>query len=225
VLYGAMSALGQALARTLAAGGFQVACPVTQQTDVDVLASIDAVRVIPSLLAAMLPDMIEEYIQTLRTHAGGLQACILIPALRAGGCATDGSLEDWEAMFQQDLWVPLLVGRAVLTAMQDQQPPGGHLVVINPVGRATLPDDPVYCGLSWGLAAFAEAVRLTYTGDAIRVTVLETAPAYLTAPAPPADAAVGDALLAILTQPARVSISELVLQPVVGPPPGGNNHA
>jgi NADP-dependent 3-hydroxy acid dehydrogenase YdfG len=123
-------------------------------------------------------------------------------------------------MFHADLWAPILLARAAIARMRTQRPRGGQLVVVNPVGRGIRPDDPVYCGLCWGLATFAETIRLAYTKDRVRVSVLETGAAYPPRAGvdEPPPSAVAHALIDLLTRPRRVSLNQIVLRPF---PPAG----
>ena len=216
LLAAATSELGQVLARALAATGAPLALLDTDRQALRTLAAACGPNTVPAPANTGDPRMARVIVRAVAERFGGIGVCILVPSVAHGGTVADGDLGAWEEMFQADLWGPILLARAAVKAMIDQRPRGGHLVVLNPAGRSPLPDDPVYCGLCWGLATFAEAIRRAYIAAAIRVTVIETGAAYPTlnaAGVPPRYDVVANALIDVLMRPARVSINEIVVQP------------
>ena len=216
LLDAATSDIGREIARALSAAGAEVALVGSDVDALRLLAAECGSGAVAVPVGRRETEVTDVLVQTIVERFGGIGTCVLIPAHAGGGSAREGDLQVWEAMFQHDLWEPLLLAKAAVKAMLNQRPRGGRLVVVNPAGRGILPDDPVYCGLCWGLATFAESIRLTYTTDDIRVTVLETGAAYTSGDGPfepTQPAAVAQALLGIMREPNRVSINELVIRP------------
>jgi hypothetical protein len=142
-----------------------------------------------------------------------------------------GDPERWRDVIETNLLGAIYSAHAVLPTMLEQG--SGHLVFMASVsGRETYVGEPVYIASKWGLVGFAHSLRLEVLGAGVRVTIVEPGIVRtpLTAdnpkvrplleeiePLEPED--VARAVVFAYQQPARVSVSEIVVRPLQQLPP------
>jgi NADP-dependent 3-hydroxy acid dehydrogenase YdfG len=142
-----------------------------------------------------------------------------------------GDPERWRALIETNLLGAIYSTHAVLPTMLEQR--SGHVLFMASVsGRETYVGEPVYIASKWGLVGFAHSLRLEVLEAGVRVTIVEPGIVRtpLTAdnpkvrplleeiePLEPED--VARAVVFAYRQPARVSVSEIVIRPQQQLPP------
>jgi NADP-dependent 3-hydroxy acid dehydrogenase YdfG len=136
-----------------------------------------------------------------------------------------GDPDRWRAVVETNLLGVIYVTHVVLPSMLDQG--SGHIIITCSVsGREAYVGEPVYIASKWGQVGFAHSLRLELIESGIRVTLVE--PGLVNTPLtynnpkirplleqiePLAAEDVARAVVFAYQQPARVSISEIVVRP------------
>lgn len=234
---GASSGIGEATARLLAEAGAEVVISARREDRLAQLAKQigeDKVVVKPvnvsdreamDLVGKQLDDL--GGIDILVNNAGTMP---LAPMLA-------GRVDEWERMIDVNLKGLLYAIHAVLPGMAARE--RGHIVNIGSVaGRVTFPGSAVYCGTKFGVRAISDALRKEALHYGVRVTDIEpgavatelhesighqgtreavTGEGGFYAPGAdilqPQD--IAQAILYAVSQPKRVSVSELLVRPFI----------
>jgi NADP-dependent 3-hydroxy acid dehydrogenase YdfG len=136
-----------------------------------------------------------------------------------------GDPDRWRAVVETNLLGVIYVTHAVLPTMIERQ--SGHIIITCSVsGREAYVGEPVYIASKWGQVGFAHSLRLELIGSGVRVTLVE--PGLVNTPLtynnpkirplleqiePLTAEDVARAVVFAYQQPARVSISEIVVRP------------
>jgi NADP-dependent 3-hydroxy acid dehydrogenase YdfG len=136
-----------------------------------------------------------------------------------------GDPDRWRAVVETNLLGVIYVTHAVLPAMLEQGT--GHVIITCSVsGREAYVGEPVYIASKWGQVGFAHSLRLELIDSGIRVTLVE--PGLVNTPLtynnpkirplleeiePLVPEDVARAVVFAYQQPARVSVSEIVVRP------------
>ncbi|TCT12039.1 NADP-dependent 3-hydroxy acid dehydrogenase YdfG [Tepidamorphus gemmatus] len=235
IVSGASAGVGAATARALAAAGARVALVARRRERLEALAaeigggaSVHAADLYdPSALAGVVADVARRHgrLDILVNNAGSM----LSSPLRSADPA------DLRRMTDLNFLTPVLAARAAIEPMRATG--GGHLVFIGSLGaRFCTPGNAVYAGVKSAIHVFAETLRKELIADGTRVTTI--LPGFVATeitahipdatmkasfeqfmgsmtPLSPADIAA--AILYAVTQPPRVSPTEIVVRPTTQP--------
>jgi NADP-dependent 3-hydroxy acid dehydrogenase YdfG len=168
VVTGASSGIGEATARALAAGGFEVVCAARRLERCEKLAEEIGGRAFyldvadpksVGLLAAAVPEA-----SVLINNAGGAQGLESV---------AEADEENWRTMFESNVLGVMRVTRALLPALKRSG--DGFVVVVGSVaGVEVYPGGAGYTAAKHAAHAIAQTLRLELLGEPIRVS--EVAP-------------------------------------------------
>jgi NADP-dependent 3-hydroxy acid dehydrogenase YdfG len=230
---GASSGIGEATALACAAAGASVALAARRADRIEALArriEDDGGR------AVALPTDVgdERHARAFVEHAyvrfGRLDALVNNAGVMLLGPVEGADTDDWRRMIDANVLGLLYCTHAALPVMRSQG--GGHIVNVSSVaGRVTAAGSAVYNLTKWGVTAFSDALRQEALHSDIRVTVVEpgavsTELAGHNSPevqaamrqrfegvTPLAAEDIANAIVFALTQPAHVSINEVLVRP------------
>ena len=230
---GASSGIGEATARSLAEAGATVILAARRRDRIDALAAelggdgrahaftVDLSE--RSGVAAFAAQVLERFerVDILINNAGVMHL----------GLIEGANVAEWQQMLDLNLFAPMALTHALLPSMKAQG--GAHVVNISSVaGRTVRAGAGIYNVTKWGLNVFSEALRQEVASANIRVTSIE--PGVVATELPerignpqaqsqfrifmqdlePLEAAdIARAILYVVTQPAHVSINELLVRP------------
>jgi NADP-dependent 3-hydroxy acid dehydrogenase YdfG len=139
---------------------------------------------------------------------------------------TDGDPERWRVVLETNVLGVLHAVRAALPAMQ--RAGHGHIVLISSLsGRESYVGEPVYIASKWAIVGFGNSLRKEASPFGVKVTLVE--PGLVDTPMaranpfakPLFDAIdplrpedVAEAIVFVLSQPPRVLVRELAMQPL-----------
>lgn len=142
----------------------------------------------------------------------------------------EGSIEDWEEMIDTNVKGLLYVSRTVIPGMVARGQ--GHIVNVGSIaGRQTYPAGNVYCASKAAVKALSEGLKIDLLGTGVRVSEIqpglvktEFSTVRFHGDRPRADAVyqglvplsgddIADIILFMVTRPAHVNISELLVVP------------
>ncbi len=230
---GASSGIGEATALALAAEGAKVALAARRVDRLETL-----VRRITEgggealALACDVADeaQVNQAVQAVQEKWGRLDMLVNNAGISIIGPILGGSTDSWRQLFNVNVLGLMYATHAALPLMNVQG--GGHIINISSVvGRKTAAGLGVYSATKYAVNGFSESLRQEGIGYKVRVTVIE--PGQVDSEMPdtmkrdPAQAAilaqfgslpavtpadVAAAVLYAVTQPAHVSVNELMVR-------------
>jgi NADP-dependent 3-hydroxy acid dehydrogenase YdfG len=231
---GASSGIGEATALALAAEGAKVAIAARRVEKLEELAKQISGQGGQALVisADVTEDaQIQEMLEKTRSQFGRLDILINNAGLMLVGPVEDTDTKDWQRMIDIDLMGLMKTTQAALPVMKEQG--GGHIVNIASIaGRIPIPNYAVYNAVKFGVVAFSEALRKEVVKEKIRITVVEPGAvateltsqifnpevreqveAFYKSVTPLEKEDIAAAIVYAVTQPARVSVNEILIRP------------
>jgi len=235
---GASSGIGEATARTLAAGGAAVALLARRGDRLATLA--DALRADGASALVLEADITDQQqarqaVERTVDEFGRLDTVVNNAGLMLTGPVTDAPEDEWRRMLAINVEGLLHVTRAALPhlirAAQDPPRQVADLVTISSTaGRVARPGTAVYSLTKFGVTAFSESLRQELQPARVRVSVVEpgTVDTELTShlregvrertaeqiqgmqPLRPQD--IADAVSYIITRDRRVAVNEMLIR-------------
>jgi 3-hydroxy acid dehydrogenase / malonic semialdehyde reductase len=235
LITGASSGIGEACARQFGAAGARLilnarrqerlhplAAELQQSYGCEVLVLPFDVRDRPSVESALLNLPSSWQSINLLINNAGLS--------RGFDKLQDGNIEDWEEMIDTNVKGLLYVSRAVIPGMVARG--HGHIVNVGSIaGRQTYPAGNVYCASKAAVKALSEGLKMDLLGTPVRVSEIqpglvntEFSTVRFHGDRPRADAVyqgltplsggdIAEIILFMVTRPAHVNISELLVVP------------
>ncbi len=228
---GASSGIGEATARALAAEGATVVLAARRKDRIEALAAeigngahaieVDLVR----------RDEVERLAaETLAKH-GRVDILVNNAGVMHLGMLDGGNPDEWRTMLDLNLYAPMVLTHALLPSMKANG--GGHIVNVSSVaGRTIRAGAGAYNVTKWGLNVFSEALRQEVTTKDIRITIVEPGAVateldqrigdptakeqvrqFLSTLEPLQASDIANAILYAVTQPAHVSVNEILVRP------------
>jgi NADP-dependent 3-hydroxy acid dehydrogenase YdfG len=231
---GASSGIGEGVARALAEEGAMVIAAARRRDRLTAL--VDEIAAGGGTAHAVELDVadaasIAACMQTIAKRCGRLDSVVNSAGVMLSARTAQAQLTDWRQMFETNIMGLMAVTHAAFAVMVEQG--AGHVVNISSVSaRLANPGSPAYAATKAAVNTFSESLRKEGTGHNIRVTVVspgivETelfehaadaatrarfqSMLEMVTPLTPVD--VGASVIFALTQPAHVSINEIVLRP------------
>jgi NADP-dependent 3-hydroxy acid dehydrogenase YdfG len=231
---GASSGIGEGVARALAAEGATVVVAARRQDRLTKL--VDEITAEGGTAHAVELDVsdaasIATCMLTIAERCGRLDSVVNSAGVMLSARTAEAKLADWRQMFETNIMGLMAVTHAAFALMIEQE--SGHVVNISSVSaRLANPGSPAYAATKAAVNTFSESLRKEGTGYNIRVTVIspgivETelfehaadaatrarfqSMLEMVTPLTPAD--IGASVVFALSQPAHVSINEIVLRP------------
>jgi NADP-dependent 3-hydroxy acid dehydrogenase YdfG len=222
LVIGASSGIGAATAQALSAAGWHVAAGARR---VSRLGSF-----FPLSLDVTSQESVVDAVSRTVSEFGGLDLVVNSAGVMLNGPILDADTSEWERMVATNLLGPLYVTHAVLPHLVERK---GTLVQISSTsGRTASAMGGVYAATKFGLNAFTESLRQEVTARGLRVVTIEPGMVdteLRTHISDPARRAMADqmysslhtlrpedvaaAVLYAASQPAHVSVNEILLRP------------
>lgn len=162
LIAGASGGLGSAIATILAERGDALTLVAR---DADRLAALD-VAGHRAALDLRLPDACDQAVAEAVTAGGGLDVVVNAVGVVAFGSVDDLSVDTMEELFMTNVFVPIMLAKAALTAMK----PGGVIVNISGViAEKNLPGMAAYGASKAAVRSFDEALAREARRKKIRV--------------------------------------------------------
>jgi NADP-dependent 3-hydroxy acid dehydrogenase YdfG len=238
VVTGASSGIGEATAEALAAEGAAVVVAARRE---DRLADlVERIRGNGGRVLAAASDVADEsqahgLIQKAVEEFGGVDILVNNAGVMLLSSVGKGLSEEWRRMFDVNVMGLLYATDAAIEAMRRQG--GGHLVNISSLAgrKVTRESSGVYAGSKFAVGAISEGLRQELLQDNIRVTIIEPGAVETELPNHITDEDARESLGGLLdleilqsediagaivyavTQPARVSVNEILIRPTQQP--------
>jgi clavulanate-9-aldehyde reductase len=230
---GASSGIGEAVALACAEAGAAVALAARRAERIESLAQ--RIEGQGGRAIAVRTDVSSEqdahaFVQRTHDELGRLDVLVNNAGVMLLGPIAGANTEEWRRMIDANVYGVLYCTHAALPLMSAQG--SGHIVNVSSVaGRFARAGSGVYNLTKFGINAFSEALRQEAVGMGVRVTVIEPGavatelpghnrPEVLEAMAkafqgvtPLASEDIARAVLFAISQPANVSINELLVRP------------
>ena len=231
---GASSGIGAAAALALAAEGAHVAVVARRSERLQEL--VQRIYALGGKALPVVADVADEgqvsaMIQHVRSTLGRIDILVNNAGVMLLGQIDGANTEDWRRMVAINVMGLMYTTHAVLPTMKEQH--SGHIVNISSVaGRIASAGSGVYNVTKWGVVAFSEALRQEVYKDNIRITVIEPGAVatelvdnitdeeakqrqqeWLQGLTPLESEDIAAAIVYAVTQPARVSINEILIRP------------
>lgn len=230
---GASSGIGEATALALAAAGASVAVVARRADRLETLAGKigqaggKALQLRADVTQAAEIDRI---VAAALAEWGRLDILVNNAGVMLNAPIAEASSDEWRHMIELNLLALMNLTKAALPHLKAS---AGHVVNIASVaGRVANPGASAYAATKFGVVAFSEALRRETIADKVRVTVIEPGLVstelgdHITNPSARAGLAqrqaeleplladdVAGAVLYAVTQPARVSVNEILIRP------------
>ena len=234
VITGASSGIGEATAEALAAEGAAVVVAARREDRLkDLVDRIegDGGRVLPVACDVTDEEQAHALIQRAKDELGSVDILVNNAGVMQLSKIEKGLSDEWRTMFDVNVMGLLYVTDAAVQAMKEQG--SGYVVNISSVaGRKTRPGVGVYSGTKFAVNAISEALRQELIEDNVRVTMIEPGAVETELPNHITDEEakegidalyqlddilqaedIANAIVYCVTQPARVSINELLIRP------------
>ncbi len=234
VITGASSGIGEATAEALAAEGAAVVVAARREDRLNDLVErieADGGRVLPVACDVTDEEQAHALIQRAKDELGSVDILVNNAGVMQLSKIEKGLSDQWRTMFDVNVMGLLYVTDAAVQAMKEQG--SGYVVNISSVaGRKTRPGVGVYSGTKFAVNAISEALRQELIEDNVRVTVVEPGAVETELPNHITDEEakegidalyqlddilqaedIANAIVYCVTQPARVSINELLIRP------------
>lgn len=234
VITGASSGIGKATAEALAAEGAAVVVAARREDRLnDLVGRIEGEggRVLPVACDVTDEEQAHALIQRAKDELGSVDILVNNAGVMQLSKIEKGLSDEWRTMFDVNVMGLLYVTDAAVQAMKEQG--SGYVVNISSVaGRKTRPGVGVYSGTKFAVNAISEALRQELIEDNVRVTMIEPGAVETELPNHITDEEakegidalyqlddilqvedIANAIVYCVTQPARVSINELLIRP------------
>jgi NADP-dependent 3-hydroxy acid dehydrogenase YdfG len=234
VITGASSGIGEATAEALAAEGAAVVVAARREDRLNDLVDRiegDGGRVLPVACDVTDEEQAHALIQRAKDELGSVDILVNNAGVMQLSKIEKGLSDEWRTMFDVNVMGLLYVTDAAVQAMKEQG--SGYVVNISSVaGRKTRPGVGVYSGTKFAVNAISEALRQELIEDNVRVTMIEPGAVETELPNHITDEEakegidalyqlddilqaedIANAIVYCVTQPARVSINELLIRP------------
>ena len=234
VITGASSGIGEATAEALAAEGAAVVVAARREDRLNNLVDRiegDGGRVLPVACDVTDEEQAHALIQRAKDELGSVDILVNNAGVMQLSKIEKGLSDEWRTMFDVNVMGLLYVTDAAVQAMKEQG--SGYVVNISSVaGRKTRPGVGVYSGTKFDVNAISEALRQELIEDNVRVTMIEPGAVETELPNHITDEEakegidalyqlddilqaedIANAIVYCVTQPARVSINELLIRP------------
>jgi NADP-dependent 3-hydroxy acid dehydrogenase YdfG len=238
VVTGASSGIGEATAEALAAEGAAVVVAARRE---DRLADlVERIRGNGGRVLAAVCDVSDEsqahgLIQKAVEEFGSVDIIVNNAGVMLLSGVGKGLSEEWRRMFDVNVLGLLYATDAAIETMKNQG--GGHLVNISSLAgrKVTRPSSGVYAGSKFAVGAISEGLRQELLQDNIRVTIIEPGAVETELPNHVTDEDareslgglvdleilqsedIAGAIVYAVTQPARVSVNEILIRPTQQP--------
>lgn len=176
LITGASSGIGEAVARTLAEGGFDLALGARRVERVEALAAelrAKGTKVFAGKVDTRETESIKAFVAAAAASLGALHVIVANAGLARGlDKVWEIPDEDLEAMLRTNVEG---VVKTIRYALPEVRKAGwGHIVFIgSTAGHQTYEGGGVYCASKHGVKALAHALRLELCGEPIRVTSVD----------------------------------------------------
>lgn len=232
---GASAGIGEACARQLASAGARLIIAARRADRLESLArtlrDASGQPVLPIELDVRDRRAVAERLGSLPPDFRSVDILVNNAGLSRGlDKLYSGSVDDWEEMLDTNVKGLLYVTRAIVPGMVERG--RGHIVNIGSIaGRQTYPNGNVYCGSKAAVRAISEGLKLDLTGTPVRVTEIEPgmvstefsgvrfhgdtarAAKVYDGMSPLTAGDIADIVLFVVSRPAHVNISELLVVP------------
>lgn len=235
VVTGASGGSGEAIARSLSDAGGAVALLARRTDRIEALAEQLSANAAPSIaVTADVTDAQTLYqaAQVVAERLGRVDCLVNNAGQMLLSPFAARKTAEWRRMVEINLLGAMMVTDAFLPALLDG---GGDLVNISSVaGRKVRPTASVYSATKWGFGGWSEGLRQELQHQGVRVTLIEPGAVRTELADHISDEAirertralldevdalhpedVANAVLYAVTQPARVSVNELLIRPTL----------
>ncbi len=233
VITGASSGIGEATAEALAAEGAAVVVAARREDRLNDLVDRiegDGGKVLPVACDVTDEEQAHALIQRAKDELGSVDILVNNAGVMQLSKIEKGLSDEWRAMFDVNVMGLLYVTDAAVQVMKEQG--SGYVVNISSVaGRKTRPGVGVYSGTKFAVNAISEALRQELIEDNVRVTMIEPGAVETELPNHITDEEakegidalyqldilqaedIANAIVYCVTQPARVSVNEILIRP------------
>ncbi|MBT1696310.1 SDR family NAD(P)-dependent oxidoreductase [Fulvivirgaceae bacterium PWU4] len=172
LITGATSGIGEATARLLASGNFNlILCGRREDRLLKLKQELSAKTLVTTLTFDVRDkDAVKNAIQSLTGNWRNIDV-LINNAGNAHGLdpIQSGSLEDWDAMMDINVKGLLYVSREVIPAMTERK--AGHIINIGSIaGKEVYPNGNVYCASKFAVDALTRGIRMDLNVFGIKVT-------------------------------------------------------
>ena len=172
LITGATSGIGEATARLLASGNFNlILCGRREDRLLKLKQELSAKTLVTTLTFDVRDkDTVKSAIQSLSGNWKTIDV-LINNAGNAHGLdpIQSGSLEDWDAMIDINVKGLLYVSREVIPAMTERK--AGHIINIGSIaGKEVYPNGNVYCASKFAVDALTRGIRMDLNAFGIKVT-------------------------------------------------------
>lgn len=173
LITGAASGLGLAMARQLAAGGWQLGLLDRDQAALD--AAVEQLQPAATRVLAWAVDVtdsqaLEQAIREFAEQAGGLDLCINNAGVAAGGMIDQTSVEDWRWVLEINV-VAVATGCRVAAPIMRAQGDGAIVNIASAAGFAAAPGMSAYNASKAAVISLSETLAAELYGEGPSVTV------------------------------------------------------
>lgn len=227
---GASSGIGRAISLALVAEGAQVVAGARRTDRLAELVAASDGRVTAVDLDVTDRASAARAVATTVAEHGRLDLLVNNAGLMVNAPVATADLDEWERMIGTNLLGSMFMAHAALPHLLESK---GTLVQVSSTsGRVASPTASAYSASKFGIAAFAESLRLEVTAQGVRVVVVEpgfTATELTSHATDPASRAMADQLAASIrtlapedianavvfaaAQPHHVSVGEILVRP------------
>jgi NADP-dependent 3-hydroxy acid dehydrogenase YdfG len=235
VVTGASSGIGEATARRLAEAGAAVALVARRGDRLEALAKEiedGGGKALPITADITEEDQARSAIEKTQSELGRLDVLVNNAGVMLLGPIQGADTSEWRRMVDVNVMGLLYCSYYALPIMRDQG--GGHIVNVSSVaGRVARLGTGVYNATKWGVGAFSESLRQEAVYLNVRVTVIEPGMveteladhttsemaraaidqmrSEMKSPLQAAD--IAEAIFYAVSQPAHVSVNEILVRP------------
>ena len=231
---GASAGIGEATARALAAQGAKVAVAARRLDRLDALTeriTNGGGDALPLECDVADAGQVSRVVQAVQEKWGRVDILVSSAGVPVLGPILNADTDEWRRAFEVNVLGLMYAVHAALPAMKAQG--GGHIVNISSTASRVAPAGMgVYAATKWAVNAFSESLRQEAAAYKVRVTVIEPGmvatdfagsitheparqalEARLASLKPLDPADIAAAVVYAVTQPAHVSVSELLVRP------------
>jgi NADP-dependent 3-hydroxy acid dehydrogenase YdfG len=237
VITGASSGIGEATARALGARGAKLALLARRADRIEALAgelSGDGATALALEADVTDSSTVERAAERIRGELGRVDCLVNNAGLMQLAPFEHGKVDEWRQMIDVNLTGALETTHVFLPQLSDG---GGDLVNVSSVaGRKGIPGSGAYNATKWGINGWSEALRQELIGTGVRVIVVEPGAVRTELPDHITDEQsreriekmgekfdileaedIASAIEYAVSQPERVSLSEILIRPTEQP--------